>query len=241
MIAPRTRENQSMLRSLPFAMGFRLAVLVLSVAVVSVLARASHAEQPAVHEAPAAHAAPAAAGEAGHGEKTDPMKKEPTLAIWTLVVFLGLLAVLGKFAWGPLVQALHSREEHLEHCLLQSEKARNDAEQLLADHRKLMAEADDKVRAILYQAQRDAQSSATEILRQAQADADASRERATRDIATARDQALADIWGQAANVAVSVAGKVLGKNLGEDDRRRLLDQAIAELPSAPDGKGGSRA
>jgi F-type H+-transporting ATPase subunit b len=227
-------------------MGFRLAVLVLSVAVVSVLARASHAEQAAGHDDPAAHAtaaAPAEAGHdaAGHGEKTDPMKREPTLAIWTLVVFLGLLALLGKFAWGPLVQALHHREEHLEHCLLQSEKARNDAERLLADHRKLMAEADDKVRAILYQAQRDAQSSAAEILRQAQADADASRERATRDIATARDQALADIWGQSANVAVSVAGKVLGKNLGDDDRRRLLDQAIAELPSAPDGRGGSRA
>jgi len=244
MIAPRIRENQSMLRSLSFAMGFRLAVLVLSVAVVSVLARASHAEQP-THEAPtaAAHAVPAAPGhgDADHVEKSNPMKPEPGLAVWTLVVFLGLLALLGKFAWRPLVEALHNREEHLEHCLLQSEKARNDAERLLADHRKLMAEADDKVRAILYQAQRDAQSSATEILRQAQADADASRDRATRDIATARDQALADIWSQTADVAVSVAGKVLAKNLGDDDRRRLLDQAIAELPSAPNGQGGARA
>jgi F-type H+-transporting ATPase subunit b len=40
---------------------------------------------------------------------------------------------------------------------------------------------------------------------------------------------------------VSVAGKVLAKNLGDDDRRRLLDQAIAELPAAPNGQGGARA
>jgi F-type H+-transporting ATPase subunit b len=247
MIAPRTRENQSMLRSSSFAKGFRLVVLVLAVAVVSVFSRASNAEQSAALEASAPHGAAVAKAEAGHekhagqGEKTNPMKGEPTLAIWTLVVFLGLMTLLGKFAWKPLVQALHNREEHLEHCLLQSEKARNDAERLLADHRRLMAETDDKVRSILHQAQRDAQTSAADILRQAQAEADASRDRAQRDIATARDQALADIWGQTAEVAVSVAGRVLGKNLGDDDRRRLLDQAIAELPSAPNGQGGARA
>ena len=236
-----------MLRSSIFAMGFRLVVLVSAVAVVSACSRASLAEQPAAAEASAPHVTAAAPAEAahdahgGHEEKADPMKPQPTLAIWTVAVFLGLLALLGKFAWKPLVHALHNREEHLEHCLLQSEQARNDAERLLAEHRRLMAETDDKVRAILHQAQRDAQASATEVLRQAQAEADASRERATRDIATARDQALADIWGQTAEVAVSVAGRVLGKNLGDDDRRRLLDQAIAELPSAPNGKGGARA
>jgi F-type H+-transporting ATPase subunit b len=239
-------------------MGSRLVAVVLAVAVVSALARTSRAEQPpaaaaaveaeadraAVAEAPAPAAPPAASvhdAHGGHEEKADPMQPQPTLAIWTLVVFLGLLALLGKFAWKPLVHALHSREEHLEHCLAQSEKARNDAERLLADHRRLMAETDDKVRALLYQAQRDAQNHAAEVLRQAQAEADASRDRATRDIATARDQALADIWGQTAEVAVSVAGRVLGKELGDDDRRRLLDKAIAELPSAPNGKGGAHA
>jgi F-type H+-transporting ATPase subunit b len=235
-----------MLRSSSFAMGFRLVVLVSAVAVVSVFSRASNAEQPAAHEASAPHGAPAAKAESGHeehgghGEKSNPMEPQPTLAIWTLVVFLGLLTLLGKFAWKPLAQALHNREEHLEHCLLQSEKARNEAEQLLADHRRLMAETDDKVRALLYQAQRDAQTTAAEVLRQAQADADASRERAQRDIATARDQALADIWSQTAEVAVSVAGRVLNKNLGDDDRRRLLDQAIQELPVAANAQGGAR-
>jgi F-type H+-transporting ATPase subunit b len=223
-------------------------VLVLAVAVVSVFSRASNAEQSAAHDASAPQGAMVAQAGSGHGEdaaqggeKADPLKPEPTLAIWTLVVFVGLMALLGKFAWKPLAVALHMREEHLHHCLLQSEQARNDAERLLADHRRLMAEADDKVRALLNQARADAQASATELLRQAQADADASRERATRDIATARDQALADIWGQTAEMAVSVAGRVLAKELGDDDRHRLLDQAIAALPSAPDGKGGARA
>jgi len=210
-------------------------------------APAAHAAAaPEAHAAPAPHAAPhggeAGAAEAHGGEhgKADPMEVQPGLAIWTLAVFLGLLAVLGKFAWGPLVEALHRREEHLEHCLLQSEKARNDAEALLAEHRRLMAETDDKVRDLLYKAQRDAQTRAAELLRTAQADADAARDRAQRDIATARDQALAEIWTRTADVAVTVAGRVLAKNLGEDDRRRLLDDAISQLPEGADA-GGPRA
>jgi len=210
-------------------------------------APAAHAAAaPEAHAAPAPHAVPhggeAGAAEAHGGEhgKADPMEVQPGLAIWTLAVFLGLLAVLGKFAWGPLVEALHRREEHLEHCLLQSEKARNDAEALLAEHRRLMAETDDKVRDLLYKAQRDAQTRAAELLRTAQADADAARDRAQRDIATARDQALAEIWTRTADVAVTVAGRVLAKNLGEDDRRRLLDDAISQLPEGADA-GGPRA
>ncbi len=237
-----------MLRISKSALGSGLVALALA-SVAPGVARAVE-EPPAAHAAAPAHAAAAAAhapeaGEAaaahgGEHGKADPMEVQPGLAIWTLAVFLGLLAVLGKFAWGPLVQALHRREEHLEHCLLQSEKARNDAELLLAEHRKLMAETDDKVRELLYQAQRDAQTRSADLLRTAQADADAARDRAQRDIATARDQALSEIWARTADVAVTVAGRVLSKNLGDDDRRRLLDEAIRELPEGANG-GGARA
>ena len=66
------------------------------------------------------------AAEPGHAPAApaNPMKPEPTLAIWTLVVFLGLLAVLTRFAWKPLIHALHEREKHLEHVLMETERAR---------------------------------------------------------------------------------------------------------------------
>ena len=170
------------------------------------------------------------------------MKPEPTLAIWTVLVFLGLFFLLRKFAWGPLSHALHQREEHLEHCLLQTEKARNESEQLLAEHRRIMAQADDRVKALFDKAHKDAQASGDEIIRQARTEAEAARDRAQREIATARDQALAEIWTQTANVAVSVAGRVLSKQLDENEHRRLLDLAIQELPASPaagNGHGGA--
>ncbi|MGC8643599.1 MAG: F0F1 ATP synthase subunit B [Isosphaeraceae bacterium] len=188
-----------------------------------------------------------AAGHAAEGEgeaKANPMEIQPALAIWTVVVFVGLLWVLKRFAWGPLSQALHQREEHLEHCLLQTEKARNESEQLLAEHRRLMAQADDRIRALLDKAQKDAQASADEIIKTAQAEAEAARDRVQREISTARDQALAEIWSQTANVAVSVAGRVLSRELDENEHRRLLDLAIKELPSltpSTNGHGGAHA
>jgi F-type H+-transporting ATPase subunit b len=80
-------------------------------------------------------------------------------------------------------------------------------------------------------------------LKQAQEEAEATRQRAQRDIASARDQALAEIWQKAADTAVSVAGRVLATELKPEDHRRLLDAAIRELPAAggSNGQGGRHA
>ncbi len=75
-------------------------------------------------EAAPAHGGEApAAGEHGAASPENPMKLEPGLAIWTVFVFLGLMVVLGRYAWKPLLHALHEREKHLEHVLLETERA----------------------------------------------------------------------------------------------------------------------
>jgi F-type H+-transporting ATPase subunit b len=98
------------------------------------------------------------------------------------------------------------------------------------------------VRAILDKARQEAQANAAELIKQAQGEAELAKQRAQRDIAQARDQALAEIWEKTADMAVSVAGTVLSKQLSESEHRRLLDAAIAELPAAPraNGHGGKR-
>src|SRR6185312_6117454 len=130
------------------------------------------------------------------------------------------------------------REEHIEHCLLESERARNESERLLAEHRRQLAATADEVRAILDEARRDAQATSEEILGRARAEADAERQRTRREIETARDQALVEIWNKTADLAVSVAGKVLARELNEGDHRRLVDAAVGELPPAPGSANG---
>jgi F-type H+-transporting ATPase subunit b len=174
--------------------------------------------------------------------KINPLEIKPALAVWTLVVFLLLLFVLGRFAWKPLLAALHSREQHLEHVLLETERARNESEANLAEHRKLMARAADEVRGILEKARKEAEATGEQLIKQAQGEAELAKQRAQRDIASARDQALAEIWEKTADMAVSVAGKVLSKELSDTEHRRLLEVAISELPAqaAANGHGGKR-
>lgn len=185
--------------------------------------------------------APATAG----GQAEEHAEKKPNilaldfpLEIWSLIVFLVLLTVLGKFAWGPLLASLQKREEDLTHTLSETERARTEAERLLAEHRAQMAQAADQVRSLIDQGRRDAEATAAEILRKAQAEAEAAGDRARREIGTARDQALNEIWTRTADLAVSVAGKVLSRELSGDDQRRLVEIATNELPARPAGSNG---
>jgi F-type H+-transporting ATPase subunit b len=167
------------------------------------------------------------------------MEVQSPLAIWTVVVFGGLMLVLGRFAWKPLMKALHERETHLEQVLLDSERARNEAEALAAKHRKELSQAADQVRALIEDARKEAQVAANSIIQKAQGEAEASRQRAEREIAGAKDQALMEIWSSTADLAVSVAGKVLSKELGEADHRRLVEVAMKELPANGNGHKGT--
>jgi F-type H+-transporting ATPase subunit b len=190
---------------------------------------------------PAAAAPEAHGAQVEHGsESPNPLDTAPGLAIWTLFVFVGLLAILTKYAWKPLIKALHDREKHLEHVLTETERARNESEANLAEHRKMMARAADEVRGIMDKARQEAQAAADSLMKHAQNEAESAKQRAQRDIASARDQALAEIWQKTADMAVTVAGRVLSKELSEGEHRRLLDAAIKELPAqaGSNGHGG---
>ncbi|MGP0068531.1 MAG: F0F1 ATP synthase subunit B [Isosphaeraceae bacterium] len=201
-----------------------------------------HGPAPQGHAAaPAPSTAHGAAEHGSSAEAPDPLKLEPTLSIWTLVVFVGLFLLLRKFAWNPLLEALHKRESHLEKVLQDTERARNESETLMADYRKQLARAADEVRALIEKARVDAQATADQIVKQAQEESDAARQRAQRDIASARDQALGEIWQKTAEMAVSVAGRVLSKQLSDDDHGRLLSAAIQELPAGTSGQEGHAA
>lgn len=207
-------------------------------------ATADHAAAPAAHGAADSPGADAAHAEGEHGGG-DPniLELKPSLALATAIVFGLLLFILWKKAWGPLAKALDEREAHQENLLKQAELAKVESERMLAEHRSLMAQAQDQVRGILDEARRDADSTAQGIIQKAQAEAQSTAERAQRDINQARDEALADIWTRTADLAVSVAGKVLTQDLSSDDRRRLNDLALNQLPrdaAAANGSGRAR-
>jgi F-type H+-transporting ATPase subunit b len=182
----------------------------------------------------------AAEGE-GHGS-TNPLTFAADLGVWTLVVFIVLLFVLRRWAWGPMLDGLHKREDSIRGAISEAQKAREEAHRMQEQWQQEMARAQDKVRDIHEEARRRAEQNANEITAKARADIQAERDRLRREIEVARDQALQELWNHTARLATEISSRVLRKQLGPDDQRRLMDVALSEIgkrPMAGNGQGAS--
>jgi F-type H+-transporting ATPase subunit b len=166
-----------------------------------------------------------------HGAKESPIDLKLDLGLWSLLVFVGLLLVLRRFAWGPLMEGLDAREKHINGEIAEAERANAEAQRLLAEHGRKLAEVQNEVRVIIDEARRDAQNMQQQLLKQAQDEAQATRDRALRDIELAKDRALRDIFERAADVATEAAAQIVRRTLTPQDHRDLVAQVIKELPS----------
>ena len=151
------------------------------------------------------------------------------LAIWTAVVFLVLLAVLGKFAWGPLAAGLEKREQGIADQISQAEAANRQAKDLLAQYEERLNAAKDEVRGILEAARRDAERVGQELIDRAKGEAAAEQQRAIKQIDAATASAMKEIADQAASLAVELAGKIVGAKLNANDHARLIEQAVNDF------------
>jgi F-type H+-transporting ATPase subunit b len=154
------------------------------------------------------------------------------LGLWTLVVFLLLLYILRKMAWGPMLEGLQRRETSIKSAIDEAHKAREEAQRLREQFDKKIAESEEKARAILEEGRRDAQRVGEEMTAKARAEIQTEKDRLQRELQSARDQALQQLWGQAADLATLISSKAIGRQLNPDDHRRLTDEALAELKQA---------
>jgi F-type H+-transporting ATPase subunit b len=177
-------------------------------------------------------AAPIFAAEQGPSEDYGlnpfaPSALKGDLALWTAVIFLILVAVLWKFAWGPLTAALDKRERHVADQIAQAEAANQRAKETLADHERKLAAAGEEVRSILEQGRRHAEQLSRELLDKAKHEAEAEHQRALRQIEAAADAAIKDLADQSAAMAVRLAGQILQAEIKPRDHARLINQAVA--------------
>lgn len=166
-------------------------------------------------------------GVEGANAEADEVKGD--LAIFTFVVFLLLLGILYKFAWGPISAGLEKREHRIAEHIAAAERSHQEAKAMLAEYERKLAAAQDEVRAILDEARRDAEHTHQEILAKAKAEAAAEAARARHDVETARDQALKQLIETSANLAVDLAGQILKAKLSPADHSKLISEAVAKF------------
>ncbi|KAA1259571.1 ATP synthase subunit b [Rubripirellula obstinata] len=152
-------------------------------------------------------------------------------AICNLAIFLGVFAILSKFVWPVILDGLKAREQKIHGDLVAAEKANADAKALLDDYQSQLAEASTKVQTMLADARKDAETNGQKIVEEAKAEAQRQTERAVADIETAKKVALADLAGQTSDMAMAVAGQVVGRELQAGDHAELIRQSLQRLPS----------
>jgi F-type H+-transporting ATPase subunit b len=149
------------------------------------------------------------------------------LTIWTAVVFVVVLLILWKFAWGPIAAGLENREKHIADQIAEAERANEESRRLLAEHEKRLATAGDEVRALLADGQRKAEQIGKEMLEKTKAEAAAERQRAVADIDTAATAAMKELAQRSAALAVELAGKIVRKRLDANDHRQLIEETLS--------------
>jgi F-type H+-transporting ATPase subunit b len=219
---------------------FRFLVLAVAVSVcMAVGPDVFGADPPAKPEAHAAAEGHDAHGKEEHGHgahigaegvSRDPSEFRTDLAVWTFFVFLLLMLVLRKFAWGPIMAGLEHREKVIAEHIAVAEQSEEAARHLLAQYEQKLAAAQDEVRAIMDEARKHAERTHQEILAKAREEAQAEMTRATSEISLAKDQALISLAEAAAHHAVDLAGKILDVKLTPADHSALIEKALAGFP-----------
>lgn len=182
-------------------------------------------------KAPDAHAAADTAHGGGHaGHDTGvPLDWKSDLAFFSLIVFLIFVGVLGKFAWGPMIQGLDKREAGIQKAISDAEDNRRKSEAMLAEYEQKLRAAEQTVAAMVAEARRDAERTSQDLIANAQKEVGLIRERAKDEIRQAKDSALADVFTQINSQVVLATEHVLGRALNSDDQDRLVSQALAEI------------
>lgn len=153
------------------------------------------------------------------------------LAFWTLVVFGCLTAVLWKYAWGPIRDALDARERSVQQNIDAAKEQNEKAAALLADHEARLASSADEVRKILDDARSEAEVQKQSIIADAQTAATAEKDRAVMEIHAAKNGALRELAEKSVDTAVGMAGKIVQRQLTSEDHSSLIAEAIKHFPS----------
>jgi F-type H+-transporting ATPase subunit b len=152
------------------------------------------------------------------------------LIFWTLVTFLLLVFLLGKFAWKPILKMVNEREASIEEALKAAERARDEMKSLQADNEAILKEAREERERILKEAREMKNKIVSDAKDAASAEAEKAVTSAKAAIEAEKAAAVAELKNQAAVLSIDVAEKVLGQELSAENKQaEMIGKMIDEV------------
>ncbi len=159
----------------------------------------------------------------------DLLAPDAGLIIWVGITFLALLLLLKKFAWGPILSAMTTREETIHASLSQAEKALAEAKQLQSDNNKARRDAEVHSQAILREARDEAERIRTEEVDKTRVQIKQLQDSAQAEIEREKENALNSLRNEVADLAIRAAEKILRENLDADRQKKIVDNFLGDL------------
>lgn len=151
------------------------------------------------------------------------------LFFWTWLVFLGLLYVLKKVAWPPLLKATVEREKRIQELLDEAELRNKEAQLLLEEHQRLLADSRAKAHGMIAEAKQVAEKERALAMEKTLEEQQQLLERARRDIAGERDRAIAELRREAVELSLAAASKLIGERLTSETDRKLVQEYLTRV------------
>jgi len=163
------------------------------------------------------------------------------LSVWTLVVFAGLVFLLGRFAWAPILQAVEARETGIQSSLDEAARRQQEAAKLLEEHKAQLADARRQANELIASGRTAGDHVRKEIEEKARVEAQAIIERARTEIGRERDAALEMLRRESVDLALAAARRLIGENLDEAKDRQLVEKYLAEIDARETGARAAEA
>jgi F-type H+-transporting ATPase subunit b len=152
------------------------------------------------------------------------------LFIWQVVIFVGLIFLLKKFAWKPILDAVNEREEGIKNALESAENARKEMQNLQADNQRILQEARAERDSMLKDAREMKEKMVADAKSEAQAQGQKMIEQAKAAIESEKNAAMADLKSQVATLSLSIAEKVLKDELSnKESQTKLVEKLLGDV------------
>jgi F-type H+-transporting ATPase subunit b len=161
------------------------------------------------------------------------VQPDPGLFVWTILTFLILVALLARFAWRPLLQALERRQATIAQSLDDAQRARQELERLQRESVQIMAQARAEAESMLARSRSDAEALREELKQKARTEAAGIVKNAERQIQLETARAVQQIRHEAVDLSVAIASKILRRQVTREDNEALIQEALKQVGSQP--------
>lgn len=153
----------------------------------------------------------------------------PWTALFTLANTVALFLVMKKFLFKPVMKIIEDRQQEIDGMYKDAGEAKEQAQALQAEYQEKLSAAQETSERLVKEAVARGQHREEEIIRQANQEASAILEKASADIALEKKKAINDAKDEISDIALAIAGKVVGRELNNNDQSELIDHFINEL------------